>query len=58
MKKVLALSLLTLFSAQLCLAGFRVPKFLHTADTLEKAKQEAADQGKILLILYSDPNST
>lgn len=40
------------------LAGFDVPKSVYKMADLEEAKSEAAEEGKPLVILYSDPGST
>lgn len=39
-------------------AGFKVPKNLHTPETLEAAKTEAANEKKGIAILYSNPGTT
>ncbi len=45
-------------AASLAFAGFKVPKNIHTPETLEAAKTEAANEKKGIAILYSNPGTT
>lgn len=58
MKTLTLAALVTLFSAGASFAGFKVPKNLHTPETLEAAKAEAAKEKKAVAFLYSDPGTT
>lgn len=58
MKTLTLAVLVTALSAGASFAGFKVPKSIHTPETLEAAKAEAAKEKKALAFLYSDPGTT
>jgi hypothetical protein len=56
MKKLfLTIGLLGLFSASVS-AGFKIPRYAH--EDLDEAQAEAAEKGKPLAYIYTDPTST